>query len=296
MNDEQLEADIREALRRRAATIAAQADERLLDREYRPRTIATRRLAVALAPLAVGALAAVGAILAVGLGGATTRALAGWAPSPNPPLSGQAGAAEAACRAYMPSSAALQHAREDATGAGGHPVEPALAVSPDMLPLAAVDTRGVYTLVLLASGGERATCLIGPWPVSKPLFGSQGDGGSSATAPAPGTIGGLDYGFSRLAGEEAAMSVSGQAGPGVKAVTLLLRDGTQVAATVASSWFVAWWPGTDPAVQAVVTGAETSTTVALADPLARAKDQQQIVSPAVAARRMGLKASAPRRG
>jgi hypothetical protein len=75
----------------------------------------------------------------------------------------------------------------------------------------------------------------------------------------------------------------------------VLHDGTQLAATVASGWFVAWWPGTDPVVSAIVTGPEATTTLALQDPLASAHDQQQLVPPAVAARRMGLRAPAARR-
>ena len=36
----------------------------------------------------------------------------------------------------------------------------------------------------------------------------------------------------------------GRTGPGVIGVTLRLRNGTRVKASLANGWFLAWWPGT----------------------------------------------------
>ena len=45
----------------------------------------------------------------------------------------------------------------------------------------------------------------------------------------------------------------GHAGDGVSAVTLILDDGTNVQATVANGWFVAWWPSAHDVKSADVT-------------------------------------------
>ena len=48
-------------------------------------------------------------------------------------------------------------------------------------------------------------------------------------------------------GSHSLSTVSGSVGPGVSASTFILRDGTQVKATVGHGWYVAWWPGSsDP--------------------------------------------------
>src|SRR6185312_12488460 len=44
----------------------------------------------------------------------------------------------------------------------------------------------------------------------------------------------------------------GRVGAAVTGVTLVLKDGTHVAATVANGWFAAWWPGSQEAQAAEV--------------------------------------------
>ena len=279
---DQLEAQIRDALAQRAAAIPP-GSERLLSVDYSPRG-SRLRMTTALGSLA--AVAGVGVTVAViGLGDGASRALAGWSASPTSPASGQTVAAEAACRAEMPSSSQIQKANGEA---GGPQVsEPAPSVNPNELPTALVDTRGAYTFVLLGVSGERAACLIGPWPSSKPLFASTGYGTSQSSSPAANQVGDLSFGFGRLSDEEGLLSVTGRAGEGVSSVTLILHDGARVTARIAQGWFLAWWPGTDPAVSAEVQSSSGSSTIDLNDPLSKsALFQSGSVPPAVAARRL----------
>ncbi len=52
----------------------------------------------------------------------------------------------------------------------------------------------------------------------------------------------------------------GHAGDGVSAVTLILDDGTNVQATVANGWFVAWWPSAQNVKSAELTTPAGTTT------------------------------------
>jgi hypothetical protein len=46
-----------------------------------------------------------------------------------------------------------------------------------------------------------------------------------------------------ILGAQSLTAVTGSVGPGVSAVTFVLRDGTRVKATVGHGWYIAWWPG-----------------------------------------------------
>jgi hypothetical protein len=279
---DQLEAQIRDALAQRAAAIPPQS-ERLLSTDYKPRS-SRLRMTTALGPLA--AVAGVGVTAAIiGLGDGASRAFAGWSASPTSPASGQTAAAEAACRADMPSASQIQKANSEASGPRVSESGP--SVSPNELPTALTDTRGAYTFVLLGVSGERAACLIGPWPTSQPLFASGSYGASPTAGPAADQIGDLSFGFGRLTDEEGLLSVTGRTGEGVSGVTLILHDGTRVTARIAQSWFLAWWPGTDPAISAEVQGSGGTNTIDLNDPLSRsALFRAGAIPPAVAARRL----------
>jgi hypothetical protein len=263
---EQLEARVRHALAQHAGAVPLEASERLRRADYRPRTSRSQAM-LTLGPLA--GIAVAGAVIAVvGLGTATPRALAGWTASPTTPATGQAAAAEAACRSDLPSSSQLEKRREEATGPHPHIEEPAPRVSPNELPLVLTDTRGPYTYVILADSGERYACLIGPWPTSKPLsVGGSEDGAGPSPAPASGQVGNLSFGGDRLPNEEVVMSVTGRTGADVSAVALVLQNGTHVSTTVAHGWFLAWWPGAEPAVTAEIQTAGGSHTIDLKDPL-----------------------------
>ncbi len=49
--------------------------------------------------------------------------------------------------------------------------------------------------------------------------------------------------------------VDGPIGAGVTSVTIKRSDGSSAQATVLNRWYLAWWPGTERAVTAQVTGA-----------------------------------------
>src|SRR5581483_4129852 len=95
MND-QLESDLREALRARAAEVPAAAAVRLTRLDYRPRTFSLRP------PVAIGAVASAAAAgtlaLVISLGAGASNAFAGWSPKPTKAAPGQLAAAAAACQ------------------------------------------------------------------------------------------------------------------------------------------------------------------------------------------------------
>jgi hypothetical protein len=278
---EQLEQQIRDALAHRARALPSSGAERLLDVNFHPRSL--RVSATVIGPVAGIAVAGL-TIGIVGLGGATQHALAAWNASPTIPLSGQTAAAEAACRADMPSAAQAKRANDTATGTGSP--EPGPALSPNALPLVLSDTRGAYTYVLMGTAGEQAACLVGPWPRSEVAFASRSEGPSTSTNA--GQIGALTFDFGRLADEAGVLSVTGRAGEGVEGVTLILKDGTRVLASIADGRFLAWWPGTDLAISAELRTSQGTRTVGLDDPLDRqsSKLTAALVSPASAARRL----------
>src|SRR5581483_294575 len=134
MND-QLESDLREALRARAAQAPAAAAVRLTRLDYRPRTRRVRP------PVAIGALASAAAAAAafaviISLGAGASSAFAGWTAKPTKAAPGQLAAASAAC----------QHSRSSVAG----------------LPLALADTRGPFTFSVYANSESTASCIESP--------------------------------------------------------------------------------------------------------------------------------------
>src|SRR6185437_11569796 len=134
MND-QLQSDLREALRARAAQVPASAAVRLTRLDYRPRT---RRLRPPVAIGAVASAAAVAGTLAViiSLGAGASNAFAGWSPKPTKAVPGQLAAASAACQ------------RSQSSVAGD--------------PLAIADTRGPFTFAVYANSESTISCIQGP--------------------------------------------------------------------------------------------------------------------------------------
>src|SRR6185437_5310620 len=134
MND-QLESDLREALRARAAQVPAAAAIRLTRLDYRPRT---RRLRPPVAIGAVASAAAAAGTLAViiSLGAGASNAFAGWTAKPTKPTPGQLAAAGAAC----------QHSQSSVAG----------------VPLALADARGPFTFSVYADSESTISCIQGP--------------------------------------------------------------------------------------------------------------------------------------
>jgi hypothetical protein len=257
---EQLEAQLRAELRRHAATVPPHAAARLHTIDYHPRAPLSRMALALGGGIGVAASAAV-ALSVIGLGAGTQRAFAGWSPVPTTPAGGQIAGAEAACKADMATPLERQQARTQATEPGSNSARelPPVAEGGEWQTMLA-DTRGPYTILLLANSDGNAQCLTGPG-LSRPGVGV-GEGansGTQGTVPAGQIREGLS-GFQRAADEQPYMSTSGRVGAGVSAVTVVLGDGTHVVASVANGWFLAWWPGTEVAVAAEVqTSSGTST-------------------------------------
>ena len=242
---QRLETQLREVFAQRAREVPAQACARLDHRDYRPRS------PLRLPGLALGGVAALAALAAITLsilelGAGTERAFAGWTPAPTPPTSGQISRAKAACKEDMATPTATDG-----------PWQTVLT-----------DTRGPYTIVLLADAKGHANCLIGPGLSPHAAIGGV-EGSSSGThfvAPA-GQIDVSSYGFSRASDEQPYMYVSGRARSGVSALTFVLDDGTRVVASVVRGWFLAWWPGTQRTISAQVRSGEHTITLRLKDPI-----------------------------
>jgi hypothetical protein len=226
MND-QLESDLREALRARAAQVPAPAAVRLTRLDYRPRTRHLRP------PVAIGALAGAAAAagtlaVVISLGAGASNAFAGWSPKPTKPAPGQLAAAGTVC----------QHSQSSVAG----------------LPRALADTRGPFTFSVYANNESTISCIQGPSFVAL----SQSQSSSPVNVPADqvqlasmhrSDRHGQAFGFAY-----------GRTGADVSAVTLVLDDGTDVQATAAHGWFVAWWPGSHQLESAELTTPAGSST------------------------------------
>lgn len=253
--DSQIERDLRIVLATRAAKLDRDAGVRVLARGYRPRGGVPR---VALAGGgAVVATGAVAAILTVGLSTSTPRAFAGWSPRPTTAAVGQAQIAEGACRRGLPTSAAIEHAQQTASGPRGGPWGiPQIAAGGWQTTL--TDVRGPYTVLLFTASDGRAvlSCFSGRDAGEVSLQGAFAT--NSAAAVPAGQIAVSTFGSNRSRPDEGSAQFSrivGRTGSGVTAVAVRLSDGKQVAASTANGWFLAWWPGTAQATSAEVTTA-----------------------------------------
>lgn len=225
---EQLEVEVRAALRERAAQVPTASVARLTQIDYHPRT---RRLRP---PLAIGALttaAGAGTVaVIVSLTAGASNAFAGWTATPTPPSPGQLATAQASCEG------------------GKSPIAG--------LPLKLADTRGPFTFSVYASNTSSATCISGPSFTA--ISGTMAS--SAPNVPADQIM--LSSQHQSNHGGQAFSFAEGRTGVGVTAVTLTLDDGATVQATVGGGWFVAWWPGAreiKSAHLATPTGAVTQT-------------------------------------
>ncbi len=218
--NEQLESDLREALRARAAQVPDGVAGGLTRLDYRPRTRRVRP-PVAIGAVASAAVAAGTLAVVISLGAGASNAFAGWSAKPTKPAPGQLAAASAACQ------------RSQASVAG--------------LPLALADTRGPFTFSVYANSESTAACIEGP---SFVLL-SQSQASSPVTVPADQVLLSGAHGSER--GGHAFGFAFGRTGADVSGVTLVLDDGTKVQATVHNGWFVAWWPNAAQLKSAAVT-------------------------------------------
>jgi hypothetical protein len=219
MND-QLESDLRTALRARAGEVPAAAVGRLTGIDYRPRTRGLRP------PVAIGALASAGAAagtlaVVISLGAGASNAFAGWTAKPTAAAPGQIADARASCEASQSPIAGL--------------------------PLKLADTRGPFTFSIYADDNSSATCIQGPSFTAA--------SGSMSSYPLNVPAGHVLLSNSHATDRDgAAYSLAeGRTGSDVTGVTLTLDDGTSVQATVGNGWFIAWWPGSHDVKSAQLT-------------------------------------------
>jgi hypothetical protein len=230
---DQLESELRSALRARADELPDGARGRVRGREYHPRTRDLRP------PVAAGALvaaaAAAAAVTLVDLGPSAPAAFAGWSRVPTHASSAQVADAQGSCSAKL---AQAQDAANAAAAQSGRPAPLAqdLAKLGETTPVL-TDTRGPFTFTVFDSGDANASCISGPGFTSVAMRAAWG-----VTAPAAGKIDPSFQEHTARAGN-AYSFVEGRAGSGVTGATLALSDGSHVQATLQNGWLVAWWPG-----------------------------------------------------
>jgi hypothetical protein len=206
---DQLESELRAALRERASEVPSHSVARVTGGDYRPGTRGSRR-PMALAAI-VGAGGAAGIVAAVALLGAgISNAFAGWTAEPTPISPAQHRTATAHCRAQSP--------------IGG-------------LPLVLSDGRGPFVFEIFANRLQSVACISGPSFTS-----ASGSVLSVALSVAAGKVS-LTTTHQTVRNGQHYSLADGHAGSGVTGVKLELDDRTAVVATVENGWFAAWWPG-----------------------------------------------------
>lgn len=231
-----LEQGLRAALAERAATLPADARDRLARIDYAPRTRRlprpTRLWSLASASGATIAAAIVAAVLLLSSGGISLvpLAYAGYAASPIKPTAAELAPAIKECKPWL----------RPTSGNEGYPGH-----------LVLTDKRGRYVVALYAIGPATEFCIVD----GKRPEGGGGGWAVRAEEPAPGPNqlgipGGGGGGARGFPGTNAAdplggteFNIYGLAGRNVSAVTFILADHTTVRATVEHGWYFAWWPG-----------------------------------------------------
>jgi hypothetical protein len=249
---DQLESELRSALRDRAEDLPADAGARVRAHEYRPRTRDLRP------PVAAGVLttaAAAAAVVAlVDLGPSTPAAFAGWSATPTHASQAQVAGAQGACAKQL---AQLPPLRDGHATFRGTPV-PSLVPHYSKLSRTTpvlTDTRGPFTFVVFDAGQAHASCISSPGFTTISLQ-------SSTQARASVPAGKIAPAFIEHTAQarDAYTFVEGHAGAGVTAATLVLSDGSHVQTTLQNGWLVAWWPGAAQLTSAQVTTASGTTT------------------------------------
>lgn len=230
-----IEHSLRARLAERAAELPPDASVRLLSIDYRPRAVRARSAVAAAATILTAGV--VLAVSLVSLSANPSRAFAGWSATPTAAARSRVRNTEAACRSQLPTLGARARPgfpayRPSITVGGWHTV--------------LVDARGPYTMVLFEAAHGRAemSCFAGRRGLSS-LGGSFGS--QARTSVAPGGVSDVSSGGGRTSPDEGSRLFShlvGRTGRRVTGLRLRLSNGTEVTASVANGWFLAWWPGT----------------------------------------------------
>jgi hypothetical protein len=241
---EQLESELRSALRDRAAELPHDAATRVRAQDYRPRTRDLRP------PVAAGVLvtaaAATAAVLLIDLGPQAPTAFAGWTSSPTHASTAQVADAKDACGSRLG-----DFSTRSAKAMKAAHIKDLPTIS-EMTPVL-TDTRGPFTFVIYSGpNGANGTCISGP------NFTSLSTRSGTVGGPPAGKIVASFEAHTQHAGD-AYSFVEGHAGAGVTAATLILSDGSKVQTTLQNGWMVAWWPGSAAVTSARVTTASGTT-------------------------------------
>ncbi|MGC4936737.1 hypothetical protein [Kribbella sp. DT2] len=130
------------------------------------------------------------------------------------------------------------------------PAEPGATVDADRFKPVVVEERGDFTAALLGDGGSVMVCIYDETTRSTGRVSADAlPAGASVSLLANG--GSLDEG-------DGARYVFGPVAAGVEKVKVVTTDGTEVTASVAGGYFLAWWPA--PAGPATVTASDRNGT------------------------------------
>lgn len=165
------------------------------------------------------AVLALWAINASPFAGSPQLVLAGWEAAPTQADAALAAAAVGPCSSSDPAVAAM--------------------------PIVAQDQRGTAATILLAGGGELSICVVARDETGTVVAAASGLTRLEPSAKALSVDSGLSA--PRTANFPGLTVIAGRVGQGVASVAITRSDGVDVTATVASGYFVAWWPSTDKA-------------------------------------------------
>jgi hypothetical protein len=234
---DQLEQQLRDMFAHEADRLPDNASTRLQSADYRPRTTRIQPR-VALSAVGGTAIAAGATAAIVGLGASAPSAYAGWTSTPSRPPAGAVSLAMGTCGKQLPQTSRVRLAPP-----GSRPMQGPPPGAPNPLggkwSTALTDTRGPYTFAIYTNDrGANVTCFTGP-------HFAMTQGGVSihaATTPAPDQIALSGPGPTARDGAPYTLA-EGRVGSDVRAVTLVLADGSKVTASLGRGWFLAWWPG-----------------------------------------------------
>jgi hypothetical protein len=271
----EIEAELRQVFAQRAMGVTSEAEARLRQVDYRPRT---NRLSSPLKVSALTGAATAGTIASIVILGGGQPAFAGWSPTPQSASTSPDATVATNCLERLAALPAVPGS--GLSGPSGSSGWNAVVT----------DVRGPFSVVIYQDGGAHATCFSGPSftlvsrhsangdsvSVSGPSRGSassdgtmSGEGTSSAEhgGGGSGEIEQISTNHLSLSGDGAYTLVEGQVEPGVTHVTLVRNSGGNVDATTGNGWFVAWWPGAQDVTAAQSTTAAGTTTQNLTSPL-----------------------------
>lgn len=194
----------------------------------------------------------------------SSNAYASWTPTPATAARGDVDAAGAACRRQTEQSVArIDDPAVPAEARAGLPSAADLAAARVML----AETRGDWTLVVIAGRGIDVTCLsrAGSGRVDM-AGGSLGMGAPEHLGPAAFMSGGPGVGSTA---DGSFSTLTGTVGRDVTGLTVTTADGRRVEATIRGDRFAAWWPG-EPVTSVTAPGEQVTVTLRLRDGSVRA--------------------------